>query len=184
MTCAVMSRWYRAPEVILTDKSYGKGCDIWSIGCILIELIISSKDFENQDDRYLFQGLSCFPISPKNPNDEDADYEVDQLVKIMHRFKKRIQPKLDFAFISGDDELSYQKEVFSNVLKQPEMKQLEDYFRGKIRDDLLQIMMDMLEYNHYFRPTADELLQYPIFDSIRIPENEVTAPYKLVINLD
>lgn len=77
MTCAVMSRWYRSPEVILTDKTYGKGCDIWAIGCILIELIIGSKEFQDKETRYLFQGLSCFPISPKNPHDEDADYEAD-----------------------------------------------------------------------------------------------------------
>jgi serine/threonine protein kinase len=90
MTCAVMSRWYRAPEVILTEKSYGKGGDIWSIGCILIELLISTKEFVGKEDRYLFQGMSCFPISPKSPSAEDADYEMDQLVKIIHRFKKRI----------------------------------------------------------------------------------------------
>lgn len=102
----------------------------------------------------------------------------------MHRFKKRIQPEVDFSFISGNDELAYQKEVFQRVWKQQEMKQLEGYFSGKIRKDLLQIMMDMLEYNHYFRPSAEQLLKYPIFDSIRIPQNEVTAPYKLVINVD
>ena len=28
------------------------------------------------------------------------------------------------------------------------------------------------------------MLQYPIFDEIRIPGNEQTAPYKLVINID
>jgi serine/threonine protein kinase len=43
-----MSRWYRSPEVILTDKSYGKGCDIWAIGCILIEMIVLSKEFQNK----------------------------------------------------------------------------------------------------------------------------------------
>lgn len=115
MTCAVMSRWYRAPEVILTDKSYGKGCDIWAIGCILIEMIVLSKEFKDKQDRYLFQGLSCFPISPKNPHDEDADYEADQLVKILHRLKKRINPNIDFSFISGNDELAYQKQVFKKV---------------------------------------------------------------------
>ena len=102
----------------------------------------------------------------------------------MHRFKKRIQPQIDFSFISGDDELAYQKKDFGRVLKQQEMKQLSSYFEGKIRPELLQIMMDMLEYNHFFRPTAEQLLQYPIFDEIRIPQNEVTAPYKLVINID
>jgi mitogen-activated protein kinase 1/3 len=38
MTMYVTTRWYRAPEVLLCD-SYGKPIDIWSIGCILAELL-------------------------------------------------------------------------------------------------------------------------------------------------
>ena len=39
MTCQVMSRWYRAPEIILTNELYGQGVDIWSVGLILVELL-------------------------------------------------------------------------------------------------------------------------------------------------
>lgn len=35
----VVTRWYRAPEVILNASEYTKAVDIWSIGCILAELI-------------------------------------------------------------------------------------------------------------------------------------------------
>ena len=35
----VQSRWYRAPEVILLQKEYDTKIDIWSIGCILGELL-------------------------------------------------------------------------------------------------------------------------------------------------
>jgi len=35
----VVTRWYRAPEVILNASEYTKGVDIWSIGCILAELL-------------------------------------------------------------------------------------------------------------------------------------------------
>ena len=35
----VVTRWYRAPEIILTEKDYGPPVDIWSIGCIFAELI-------------------------------------------------------------------------------------------------------------------------------------------------
>lgn len=35
----VVTRWYRAPEVILNASEYTKAVDIWSIGCIFAELI-------------------------------------------------------------------------------------------------------------------------------------------------
>ena len=35
----VSSRWFRAPEVILLEKQYDQAIDMWSIGCVLFELI-------------------------------------------------------------------------------------------------------------------------------------------------
>lgn len=40
MTDYVATRWYRAPEVLLTYKIYTKALDIWSVGCILGELLL------------------------------------------------------------------------------------------------------------------------------------------------
>ena len=42
----VSSRSYRAPEVILTDVNYDKSIDIWSLGCILAELIYCSQPYQ------------------------------------------------------------------------------------------------------------------------------------------
>ena len=39
MTAHVVSRWYRAPEVILGNTSYDQSLDVWSVGCVLAELI-------------------------------------------------------------------------------------------------------------------------------------------------
>lgn len=112
MTCAIQSRWYRSPEIILTDKTYGKAVDIWGIGTTLLELVLKASGAQ---DIYFFQGSSCFPISPKDPEASDADYVGDQLVKIIHRLKRSINPLVDFSFLTGDDEMAYQKEIFQNV---------------------------------------------------------------------
>lgn len=40
MTDYIATRWYRAPEVILSWKKYTGAIDVWSVGCILAELII------------------------------------------------------------------------------------------------------------------------------------------------
>ena len=35
LTEEVATRWYRAPEVLLSSQDYEKSVDVWSIGCIL-----------------------------------------------------------------------------------------------------------------------------------------------------
>jgi mitogen-activated protein kinase 15 len=39
MTEYVATRWYRAPEIVLGSNKYSKAVDVWSVGCILAELI-------------------------------------------------------------------------------------------------------------------------------------------------
>ena len=42
----------------------------------------------------------------------------------------------------------------------------------------------MLEYNPYFRPSAEMLLKNPIFDKIRIPALERSAQCKIFLKFD
>ncbi|PFX16005.1 Mitogen-activated protein kinase 1 [Stylophora pistillata] len=39
LTEYVATRWYRAPEIMLNSKGYSKAIDIWSVGCILAEML-------------------------------------------------------------------------------------------------------------------------------------------------
>jgi mitogen-activated protein kinase 15 len=39
LTEYVATRWYRAPEILLGSHTYTKGVDMWSLGCILGELL-------------------------------------------------------------------------------------------------------------------------------------------------
>ena len=39
LTGHVVTRWYRAPELILLEKSYGESIDVWASGCIFGELL-------------------------------------------------------------------------------------------------------------------------------------------------
>ena len=38
LTEYVVTRWYRAPEIILSPAEYTSAIDIWSVGCILAEM--------------------------------------------------------------------------------------------------------------------------------------------------
>ncbi|CAF2531476.1 unnamed protein product [Rotaria sp. Silwood2] len=45
MTGYVCTRWYRAPELMLCDGTYTSAIDMWSVGCILGELIFGQPLF-------------------------------------------------------------------------------------------------------------------------------------------
>lgn len=49
MTEYVATRWYRAPEIMLTFKQYTKAIDVWSVGCILAEMLSSKPLFPGRD---------------------------------------------------------------------------------------------------------------------------------------
>ncbi|XP_032893022.1 mitogen-activated protein kinase 14A-like isoform X1 [Amblyraja radiata] len=49
MTGYVITRWYRPPEVILNWMHYSYSVDIWSVGCILAEMVTRSVTFPGFD---------------------------------------------------------------------------------------------------------------------------------------
>lgn len=51
MTDYVATRWYRAPEVIMGWRSYTKALDMWSVGCILAELVGRRPIFPGSDSQ-------------------------------------------------------------------------------------------------------------------------------------
>ncbi|CAD8155778.1 unnamed protein product [Paramecium octaurelia] len=48
MTEYVATRWYRAPEILLGSPLYSKAVDMWSVGCILAEMIMCKSLFAGQ----------------------------------------------------------------------------------------------------------------------------------------
>ena len=76
----VGTRWYRPPEVAICERQYDQASDMWSFGCILYELLkytirdpaMSMDEFKKE--RYLFQGNSCYPLTPiKKKNGETTN---------------------------------------------------------------------------------------------------------------
>ncbi|XP_057162995.1 cyclin-dependent kinase-like 3 isoform X2 [Ursus arctos] len=46
----VATRWYRAPELVLKDTSYGKPVDIWALGCMIIEMATGNPYLPSSSD--------------------------------------------------------------------------------------------------------------------------------------
>lgn len=50
MTDYVATRWYRPPELLIGKDDYDKSIDIWSIGCVMAEIIDGEPLFPGEND--------------------------------------------------------------------------------------------------------------------------------------
>lgn len=87
MSPICFTRYYRPPELIFQNSKYDEKADVWSAGCIVSEIIQQMIGQKKNNDKILFRGSSCYPISPAE--DEEGDSKVkqidsnDQLLKIL-----------------------------------------------------------------------------------------------------
>ncbi|EMD39723.1 hypothetical protein CERSUDRAFT_121929 [Gelatoporia subvermispora B] len=104
----VETRWYRAPECIIGVGNWGPACDMWSVGCILAELLgqeplfrsTSYVDQLNQLIRILGtpskvalqDNYSDLPLSPHRPLSERFRHADSTAVKFLADLL-RINPK-------------------------------------------------------------------------------------------
>jgi len=78
LTEYVVTRWYRAPEVMLLPKQYTSSVDLWSIGCILAEILGRRALFPGKNHIDMVSRVSQVIGSPSDeelewlPKDSDA----------------------------------------------------------------------------------------------------------------
>ena len=87
LTEYVVTRWYRAPEVILNASHYTSSLDVWSIGCIFAELLGRAPLFPGDD--YLDQ-IKRTIAALGTPSAEDMDFIAnDQAKKYIRKLPNR-----------------------------------------------------------------------------------------------
>jgi mitogen-activated protein kinase 1/3 len=169
LTSHVVTRWYRAPELILIEKNYTQKIDVWALGCVFAELLKKTKAYQQSFDKSaIFPGESCFPLSP----DQSAPVlkcgfpvaAKDQLVVIIS--KLGTPSKKDMEFITDANAIEY----INCIPKKPTLE-LKHFF-DKSPEDALDFLKKCLSFNPNYRPSIDELLVHPLFTSVRKPEIE------------
>ncbi|CAN6463178.1 unnamed protein product [Victoria cruziana] len=58
MTEYVVTRWYRAPELLLNQSDYTAAIDVWSVGCIFMELMNRRPLFPGRDQMHQLRLLT------------------------------------------------------------------------------------------------------------------------------
>ncbi|KAL6936703.1 hypothetical protein ACO0R3_000306 [Hanseniaspora guilliermondii] len=77
-TALVVTRWYRAPEIVLCDRFYTTAIDIWGVGCIFGEFFIKKPILQGKTD--IEQGHLIFQMFGK------PDYQSWPTLKYLKQF--------------------------------------------------------------------------------------------------
>lgn len=87
LTEYVVTRWYRAPEIMLACHEYDKPVDVWSTGCILAELLARKPFFPGED--YIDQ-LTLITTKLGKLAEDELDFVTSEKAK---RFMRKLPNK-------------------------------------------------------------------------------------------
>uniref|UniRef100_A0AAX7UT92 dual-specificity kinase n=1 Tax=Astatotilapia calliptera TaxID=8154 RepID=A0AAX7UT92_ASTCA len=141
-TSVVSTRHYRAPEVIL-DLGWDHSCDVWSVGCILIEYYLGSTLFQTHDSKeHLAMMERVLGPIPTN---------------LLEKTKKRRyvhRNKLDWDVHSS-----------AGRYVKKHCKPLKHYMMSKREDhqQLFDLIEKMMEYDPAKRLSLEQALRHPFF---------------------
>ena len=186
LTGHVVTRWYRAPELILLEENYTEAIDVWSVGCIFAELLGMMK--ENvpfpTDRGPLFPGSSCFPLSPDHKHAMDYKFHTrgnrDQINMIFNILGTPVEA--DIECLEKADARRY-----IQCFTPREGVGLGEKFRNSSQD-AVDLLAKMLQFNPRKRMTVDEALEHPFFAEVRheetVAKDQVFLQFELEPELD
>ena len=119
LTEYVVTRWYRAPELLCESNHYGKAADIWSVGCIFAELI-TRKPF--------FQGKT--PL-----------HQLEMIIEVLGDPNER-----DISFIRHSP-VARDVIKYARLKADPNKRGLKRYFPSTIGHDAFDLVNKMLVVN-------------------------------------
>lgn len=110
----MVTRWYRAPEVINLEQSYGLGIDIWAMGCIVYEMA---------------RGKPMFPLS-------HASELTKYISGIPHRLKKIKRKELSeiaqMMLVEDPEQRSSCKAILKHLGEEVEEESTQRYYEDDI----------------------------------------------------
>ena len=78
LTEYVVTRYYRAPEIMLSSHHYSKKIDVWSVGCSFAELL--TKKFLFPGENYIAQ-IKLIIEALGSPSEEDLNFISNESAK-------------------------------------------------------------------------------------------------------
>ena len=157
VTDYVATRWYRAPEMILAAQKYGKPIDMWSVGCILYELLVGTPLLPGKSTKDMIRMMFSVTGFPDR--------------KEYNEVKKECRIQIDY-----DDLLQEKIKKKKNIVQM-----VSAYCHDEVAIDLL---LKLLQFNPKKRLTAVEALEHPYVADFHNPEEELLCDHKIDVPLD
>lgn len=174
LTAHVVTRWYRAPELILLQTPYTETVDVWSAGCIFGELLDTMQgNCENTDARTaLFPGASSFPLTPANHNTRRSmnTNERDQLTVI---FNVLGAPSADFIAAVDTDAQRYVRLMLQDIPldNSTVVERLRSRFPAA-GEDAIDLLAEMVHFEPSRRTSVANLLTHRFFNTSEEPRTQ------------
>jgi len=182
LTGHVVTRWYRAPELILLEKDYTAAIDVWSVGCIFAELLGMIKENAPTflDRSPLFPGTSCFPLSPDRSNSAKRGgfphSAQDQLSIIFSILGTPTEE--DFSFVTDGKAIEYLKSF--PIKKRADFNELYPAATA----EGLDLIKCCLQFNPKKRVSIDEAINHPFLIKVRDKSREQVAPGLITLDFE
>ncbi|KAL2303004.1 hypothetical protein Nmel_010462 [Mimus melanotis] len=197
MTPYVVTRYYRAPEVIL-GMGYKENVDLWSVGCIMGEMVCHKILFPGRDfdiwsvgcimgemikggvlfpgtDRILTLGLGCSCKSCITLDIDQWNKVIEQLGTPCPEFMKKLQPTVRTYVENRPKYAGYSFEkLFPDVLF-PADSEHNKLKASQARD----LLSKMLVIDASKRISVDEALQHPYINVWYDPSEAEAPPPKI-----
>ncbi|CAE7205584.1 NTF4 [Symbiodinium natans] len=171
MTRHVVTRWYRAPELILLQDNYNEQIDMWSVGCIYAELLQMLEGTHTEDRGPLFPGSSCYPLSPDRKHRKDPRFHTslgtDQLNVIFDLLGTPSEAEI--AQLQTEEAKQHIR-----ALARRERKGVRSRFPDA-PDASVDLLEKMLKFTPRERVNVDLALDHELFKDIRDRSVETVA---------
>jgi len=171
LTRHVVTRWYRAPEVILLSqrRECVKAIDMWSVGCILSELLMMVAEGDTnigESRKPLFPGRSCFPLSAKRP--EVYKDRLDQLNCIFSVIGTPTEEEI--AKLEDEEAKAYVRQLRMTSC-QPAIDWSRKFPSASKQE--IDLLRRLLQFDVDKRITVDQALSHPYLEDVRDLQAEV-----------
>lgn len=174
LTTHVITRWYRAPEVLL-QMDYTEEIDVWSAGCIIAELMNAlNTNGRVPRSRPIFQGSGS-----KNSRSEGPGDQLHEILKVLG------SPLKEPEFKTLPPEAKWVLKMTVEDVQGFPVLGLKSTMNDQVEDEALDLLEKMVRFFPASRISMADAIQHTCFQHVRrSPDEQLTSEGHLTLDFD